>query len=242
MSAIVSSRTSVAIVSCRRYQTTGEKSSRGLTKRAPAVGHPSLSARISQNIHLKNKIVKKDRTTILFAQVSASSMTESDADWKIIAKAEIPALVPREDLLDQLLKWSIIEFEENGRRNFGNKMVVDICDEYTREDGTPTAFAVKLKDIDGVGANIEVLMDNEVVEVEKNGEGFAQEKEATDPNEPPNPFAMSYDIIGKNLIIRRKAGELPESLVPLIREVVGGLSRAINTYYAFGSVYADDST
>jgi hypothetical protein len=41
-----------------------------------------------------------------------------------------PALVPRGDFLDQLLKWSIIEFEENGRRGYGMKMVVDICEEY----------------------------------------------------------------------------------------------------------------
>jgi hypothetical protein len=41
-----------------------------------------------------------------------------------------PALVPRGDFLDQLLKWSIIEFEENGRRGYGMKMVVDICEDY----------------------------------------------------------------------------------------------------------------
>lgn len=38
--------------------------------------------------------------------------------------------MPRGDFLDQLLKWSIIEFEENGRRGYGMKMVCDICEEY----------------------------------------------------------------------------------------------------------------
>ena len=42
----------------------------------------------------------------------------------------ISALVPRGDFLDQLLKWSIMEFEENGRKRYGTKMIVDICDEY----------------------------------------------------------------------------------------------------------------
>lgn len=38
---------------------------------------------------------------------------------KLISKVEIPAFIPRADLLDQLLRWAYIEVQENGVANTG---------------------------------------------------------------------------------------------------------------------------
>lgn len=179
-------------------------------------------------------------TPPVVAAESTVIKSESDEEWKVIAKAEIPALVPRGDFLDQLLKWCIIEFEENGRRRYGMKMVCDICDDYLNDAGEPTAFCIKMKGIEeGEYLEIFVCMDSEVVVVEKNLEGFGTER-AADAEE--NPFAQVFEITGKNLIIRRKVGPLPEPLRETAAAVLQAVSKAVNTYYAFGSVYADDAT
>ena len=41
------------------------------------------------------------------------------APGKLISKVEIPAFIPRRDLIDQLLRWAIIEVQENGMGNVG---------------------------------------------------------------------------------------------------------------------------
>jgi len=38
---------------------------------------------------------------------------------KLISKVEIPAFIPRQDLMDQLLRWAVIEVQENGMGNVG---------------------------------------------------------------------------------------------------------------------------
>ena len=65
-----------------------------------------------------------------------------------------PALVPRGDFLDQLLKWSIIEFEENGRRGYGMKMVVDICEEYLNVRAPPTPALLASPSVPGLRSRI----------------------------------------------------------------------------------------
>ena len=38
---------------------------------------------------------------------------------KLISKVEIPAFIPRQDLMDQLIRWASIEIQENGMGNVG---------------------------------------------------------------------------------------------------------------------------
>jgi len=174
-------------------------------------------------------------------QARKGPASSEEAGFKVIGKAEIPALVPRGDFLDQLLKWSIMEFETNGRKRYGTKMVVDICNEYCAEDGTPTAFAIKMRRPEGGDLHIEVCMDDQEVEVEKTLEGFGKESNV-DPEAEENPFARSYKVTGRNLIIRRLEGPLEDDMRPIVAKTLSALSKAVNTYYAFGSVYVDDST
>lgn len=39
---------------------------------------------------------------------------------KLISKVEIPAFIPRTDLMDQLLRWAVIEIQEDGVANVGS--------------------------------------------------------------------------------------------------------------------------
>ena len=41
---------------------------------------------------------------------------------------------------------------------------------------------------------------------------------------------------------RRKEGPLEDDLRPMVAKVLSAVSKSVNTYYAFGSVYVDDST
>jgi hypothetical protein len=44
-----------------------------------------------------------------------------------ISKTEVPAFIPRDDMMDQILRWALIEAEEGGQRNFGMPMKVQLC-------------------------------------------------------------------------------------------------------------------
>jgi hypothetical protein len=41
-----------------------------------------------------------------------------------ISKTEVPAFIQRDDMMDQIFTWAIIEAEEGGQRNFGMPMKV----------------------------------------------------------------------------------------------------------------------
>jgi hypothetical protein len=41
---------------------------------------------------------------------------------------------------------------------------------------------------------------------------------------------------------RRLEGPLEDDMRPIVAKTLSALSKAVNTYYAFGSVYVDDST
>ncbi|KAK3238344.1 hypothetical protein CYMTET_51637 [Cymbomonas tetramitiformis] len=157
-----------------------------------------------------------------------------DESYKVIARAEIPALVGREDFLDQIFKWAINEFEINGREKYGMKMNVDIME---NEAGDPTGFTIKLNNGDEVTA--ECCLDDEVIKVERAPGGFGVE---VGPDGPSSEWAKVEEIVGKNFLIRRKVGPLADSLRPTLAATLSSVSRAVNKYYAFGSVYSDDST
>lgn len=53
------------------------------------------------------------RTTLLVAQAAQAEV------GKLISKVEVPAFIPRPDLMDQLLRWAYIEVQENGMGNVG---------------------------------------------------------------------------------------------------------------------------
>jgi hypothetical protein len=51
-------------------------------------------------------------------QVPQAAQTEGGVG-KLFSKVEIPAFIPRQDLMDQLIRWAFIEVQENGMGNVG---------------------------------------------------------------------------------------------------------------------------
>lgn len=45
-------------------------------------------------------------------------------EGKLISKTEVPAFIPRADMMEQMLRWAMIEADEGGMRNFGMPMKV----------------------------------------------------------------------------------------------------------------------
>lgn len=50
-------------------------------------------------------------------QVACRSASTSAG--KLISRTEIPAFIPRADLMDQLVRWAVIEIQESGVANVG---------------------------------------------------------------------------------------------------------------------------
>lgn len=53
------------------------------------------------------------------ASIVAQAAPTDTGAGKLISKVEIPAFIPRYDLIDQLLRWASIEVQENGVANVG---------------------------------------------------------------------------------------------------------------------------
>ncbi len=69
---------------------------------------------------------------------------------KLITKTEIPAFIPRRDLMDQLSRWAVIEVQESGVANVG--MPCKVC-EYQQDalpDNRPCTGDQKAKHYLGV--------------------------------------------------------------------------------------------
>jgi hypothetical protein len=71
-----------------------------------AQGAAPLQQRLSSSISLR--LQRRQITCAAEAEVG-----------KLISKVEIPAFIPRQDLMDQLLRWATIEIQEAGVANVG---------------------------------------------------------------------------------------------------------------------------
>lgn len=64
--------------------------------------------------HGLSKALKHKRSQALTVQAAAAAEV-----GKLIAKTEIPAFIPRQDLMDQLTRWAYTDIQEEGMRKFG---------------------------------------------------------------------------------------------------------------------------
>ncbi len=55
----------------------------------------------------------------------SSLACSSVPDGKFISKTEVPAFIQRDDIMDQLFRWSMMEAGESGQRNFGLPMKIE---------------------------------------------------------------------------------------------------------------------
>ncbi|KAL4858559.1 hypothetical protein ACK3TF_001514 [Chlorella vulgaris] len=164
--------------------------------------------------------------------VASAVQAESPAgEGKLISKVEIPAFIPRSDLIDQLLRWSMIEIQENGVANCGTPAKVTV---YKRDDSIWGFTVSFLKD--GVSAtDVRVAFDEETVQkhdwIGRGSDGM------------PVLEGNAENIQGKHLEIRKVCDNVvSENMRSSIREFCTLLVAAINKYYAFGSCFVDDAT
>ncbi|KAG7672870.1 hypothetical protein Ndes2526B_g08600 [Nannochloris sp. 'desiccata'] len=150
---------------------------------------------------------------------------------KLISKVEIPAFIPRQDLMDQLLRWAVIEIQENGMGNVGCPCKVTPY----KKDGTFWGFTVSFLKDGASATDIRVAFDDEVTQkhewIGRGADGF------------PTLEGNAENVDGKNFEVR-KVDDVPatDAVRSSVRDFCQMLVAAINKYYAFGSCFVDDAT
>ena len=111
---------------------------------------------------------------------------------KLLSKSEVPAFIPREDLIDQLLRWSLINAQEEGVAQFGLPMKVS----RQQETNTVSAFKVTVLSREGatltdIGLNFDDESSNKYDWLGRGADGF------------PSVEGEPTEIAGKHLEIRQ---------------------------------------
>ena len=147
----------------------------------------------------------------------------------MLTRSEIPPLVDREDLMMNLYKWAELDVVERGRTTFGFAMAVQPC---LREDGTTLkGFSVRVGD----ETTIEVRMDDESTE---KWEFLRPNPETGFPENAGN----RTEVLGKYVeVYKMDENKVSAEGKAAIKKLVQSLAMTIDKYYAFGSVFIDDS-
>lgn len=151
--------------------------------------------------------------------------------FKLISRTEVPPFIPRDDMIDQLLRWATYEAGDGGVRNFGMPMKVDPTYD---EEGTLWGYTVaiykegvKLTDI---AISFDGLISQKHEWVGRDADGF------------PILEGKVDEVKGKFFEIwKLDSNPVDEDLRGTIRAFCTGLVAALNRYYAFGSVFVDDA-
>lgn len=148
---------------------------------------------------------------------------------KLLSKSEIPAFIPRDDMMDQLYRWALIEAAENGLRNFGMPMKV----EPLYKDEVMWGFTSTILKEGTKVTDIVVKFDDEAIKkfewIDRGEDGF------------PLQAGNSKEVKGKNVEIwKADDAAVDEDLRSTIRAFCVSLAEAMNKYYSFGSVFSEE--
>lgn len=171
---------------------------------------------------------------------SVASLSDT-GDRKLISSSEIPSFISREDIVTQILRWATIEAGTRGLTNFGSEMSVT---PYYRQKDAQTdgdkkdecllwGFDVDILEDGASVCKLGVRMDNEVVEdpqyIGIGDDGF------------PVREGKMTEVEGKFFQIWKLGDDnVTDELRGVIRRFCESLSKAVATYYAFGSCFVDD--
>ena len=122
----------------------------------------------------------------------AAAAPPATGPGKLLATSEISAFIPRQDLIDQLLRWAVIDAQDQGVANFGLPMTVKPT---YRNEGEIWGFTVTVHSREGETlTQLSVRLDDSHVTkheyMGRGADGF------------PSPEGGSEEIEGKNLEIR----------------------------------------
>lgn len=67
---------------------------------------------------------QQKQRTICRAEAVEQTPVTLPRTGSFISKTEVPAFIQRDDMMDQIIRWALIEAEEGGQRNFGMPMKV----------------------------------------------------------------------------------------------------------------------
>jgi hypothetical protein len=161
-------------------------------------------------------------------------------EGKRISTVEVPAFIMRDDMMDQLYRWALVNAGESAVRNFG--MPMNLAPRYRAAGGTGDT------DMTGSlwGFEIEVLRDGQRVadlgvnfdeECAIRSEWIGQDAEGF-----PTAEGRQEQVSGKNLEVWYLMPDklTDEDLRSTIRAFCAGLVSAVNRFYSFGSVFAED--
>eukprot|EP00775_Hariotina_reticulata_P007254 gene7254-7467_t len=143
---------------------------------------------------------------------------------------EVPAFIPRDDMMDQMVRWALIEAEEGGQRNFGMPMKVH------QRFLNDLIWGIELEIIKEGEKQAELSLgfDNEVT---YKSEWIGQDSSSGMPTKE----GKQEEVVGKHFEIWKTCDrKVDEDLRATIRAFCTGLVAALNKYYAFGSVFAEE--
>ena len=177
--------------------------------------------------------------TIAMATVSGESnggwkighVSATEPGYRVITQAEIPGVVPRADLMDQVSKWATLTYEDAKSEG----VAITITPQVDAE-GHMLSFLISLPTEGGGSVVVQACFDDEEFIVQRGIDGFGKEVAEVDETKP------SWTVKGRTFMLRRKEGDLPDEVRPLLLKVLQGLCQSVTNYYAFGSVYATDAT
>lgn len=101
-----------------------------VVSRVPAaqrcVTQASLSSSVNTSQHQSKCQTRQasQRQALLSKRGQAMVCHAVVLDGKLISRTEVPAFIQRDDMMDQLYRWTLMEGQEAGMRNFGAPMVI----------------------------------------------------------------------------------------------------------------------
>ena len=177
-----------------------------------------------------------------------------------ISKTEIPAFIPRQDLMEQLLRWA--QFASMDPTEVAKYGLPTRVEPYYKEEGVLWGLIISIVRDGEPATELGIRLDEEEIErhewVGRGADGF------------PSLEGKVVSVTGRHLEIRcvvwvcscvqvhegpwwlsafalatcRKIDSNPvdESVRACVRAICEDLVAAINKYYAFGSAFSDDAT
>lgn len=166
--------------------------------------------------------------------VAATAATEKQLSLPrqghmMISKTEVPSFIQRDDMMDQLYRWAIIEAGEGGLRNFGMPMKVQPLYHHETLWGFDVEIIKEGRKMADLGINFDGEISLKHEWVGKDQDGF------------PTMEGNAEEVPGKYIEIwKLDPVKVDEDTRSTIRAFCSGLGMALNKYYAFGSVFSED--
>ncbi|GMH35076.1 hypothetical protein BSKO_02944 [Bryopsis sp. KO-2023] len=176
---------------------------------------------------------RRFRSLRLRSSASVPVLALSAVGTKLISSSEIPAFIPRSDLMSEMLRWATIDAGANGYDKFGMQMKV-VPYHKDEEKAFLWGFDVLLLEDGKEATRLGIRLDDETV-VKHEFVGYGE------GGFPINEGRETV-VEGKTFQIWKMDEEkIDEDTRETIREFCGALAEAVSGYYSFGSCFSEDS-